>query len=320
MYASLGDIVFKALTGFDSLSDTRETKYAQQELIQGKPNLQSTGEGLNEFTMSINFHVYFCNPEEEYLRLNNARISREVLPFIWGNGFSEGDFVITKLDRTINDTDGEGNFIDISCNLTLLEFANANTPDKQLEQDKKNAFAISSNRPLPASINTQTDNPALSVCEENKQVGFASTQMDDDTNKLNDKVNLVTSGLIDKAQKFTDEIADYTNKINDQVSAANNSLGSINSLIGAYAAITNESPTLPAKITAVQGSLTAIGVQLTVLAGLPPTVADITDANSALSELTNTLVAIKTLKDNTKLLNDANASLAKAVATKRIMT
>lgn len=326
MYASLGDIfIFEGVKSFNSLSDKRETKYARQALISGKPNPQRGNDELIEFSMSILFNRAFCVPEEEWLRLENARVKGEIMPFIYGNGYKEGDFVITTLERTINQTDGIGNFVDITVNIGLLEFPAANSAAKQLEQDKKNAFAISSNRPLPANTVTQPENPALNVCQENQKNNYAVNSIDDRSNALNEKVEAITNvdpdqQLIDRAQKFVDSIGTYSQKINDQVSEANNSLGSINSLISAHASLTGEAPTLPAKITAVQGSLTAISVQLVALGSLPSIIGNITDANTAINAMTNTLNLIKTLKDNTALLNTANVALVKAVATKKILT
>ena len=90
--------------------------------------------------------------------------------FVFSNGRNEGDFVLTSLERTINQTDGEGNFIDITCNIVLKEFANANSNNRQLEQDRKKAFAVSSNRPLPANSDVVPVNPALNVTQENLKV------------------------------------------------------------------------------------------------------------------------------------------------------
>lgn len=325
MYASLGNIVFELLTSFDALSDKRETRYAELVLTKGKPNLQPTGEALVEFQMSIQFHIAFCNPEEEYLRLNNARVSGEVLPFIYGNGFNEGDFVITTLERTINQTDDQGNFIEISCNLALKEFNSPNSAARELEQNKKNAFAISSNRPLPVKSNPMPDNPALSVCQENQQNKYATGKLDSLSAKVENGVNAVTDidptqQLIDKGQTFVDSVGTFSSNANTEIGKANNALGSMSAIIGAYAGITNESPTLPAKITAVQNSLTAVSVQLTALGTLPAIIGNVTDAQTALTAMVNTLNLIKTLNDNSKALNDACAPIAKLVAMKKPVT
>jgi phage protein U len=326
MYATLGnDIVFDVVKQPASLSDKRETMYAATPLVNGKPNLQRTGEALIEVSMSVMFHFDFCDPETEYLKLNNARVRGEILPLIFSNGRNEGDFVITTLERTIDQTDGFGNFVQITCNIGLKEFANITSPAKQLEQDKKNAFAVSSNRPLPANQQQVPTNPALSACQENQEVKYSANKVDDLTNKVSDDVDLVTNAdpdqqLIDKAQKFVDSLGAYIPKVNEQVTKANNSLGSINALIGAYSSITGISPTISTDITALQTSLSGVSTQLTVLGSLPGTISNVTDAGTALTAMTNTLLAVKAMNDNQETLNNSSAPLAKAVAAKTILT
>ena len=320
MYASLGDIVFEALISFDALSDQRETKYSEIALINGKPGLQRNGESLIKFSMSIQFHVSFCNPEDEYLKLNNARIAGTILPFIYGNGFNEGDYVITNLDRTVNQTDAKGNFVEIVCNLSLLEYAGSNAAAKQIEQDKKNAFAVSSNRPLPATPQMQMTNPALLASQENKNVLQSTSKIGAATDKVKKSVDIINTGLIDKAQKFVDQIADYSTKINTQVGQVNNSLGNINALITAFGSITGIAPNLSPAILDVQSSLADINIQLSVLQALPTTITTTGQATGALTELTNTLNVINTLKDNSNKMNSASAPLSAALITKKVLT
>jgi phage protein U len=325
MYASLGDIVFQLLTSFDALSDKRETRYAELVLTQGKPNLQLAGETLTEFQMSIGFHAAFCHPEEEFLKLNNARVRGEILPFMYGNGYHEGDYVITTLERVIHQTDERGNFIQITCHLTLKEYTAANTEARRLEQDKKNAFALSSNRPLPVRSRPEPDNPALKVALENQKNKYATAQIARLSDGLENDVNVIkrpdpAQELKDKAQKFVDAIGAYTRKLNVETGKANQALGSISSVLNAYSGIVHESPVLPARISAVQNSLYAISTQLTALETLPAIIGNVTDAQTALAAMVNTLNLIKTLKDNTKALNNANAAVAKALATRKPMT
>lgn len=320
MYASLGDIVFQTLISFDSLSDKRETKYSQLALINGKPTLQRTGESLVEFSMGIMFHVAFCNPEDEFLKLDQARRNGDILPFLYGNGFNEGSFVITNIERTINQTDGIGNFVEIVCNVSLLECVNGNTDATQLEQDKKNAFAISANRPLPAKTDLQTDNPALMVCEENKNISQAAATADEKTNSLKGKVDAVISGLIDKAQAFVDTVDKYTSDINAEILKTNTSISLVNNMLVQYTSLGTTAPGLSTAVAAVQAALSGASAQLIVLGALPNPITTTGQANSALSELTTTLNVIKTLKDNTKAMTAANSPIAKALATKRVMT
>ena len=318
MYAQLGNIVFDALKGFDSLSDKRETVYAEHSLINGKPLLQRIGESLIEFSGSIHFHVAFCNPEDEFKKLNDARQNGEILPFIYGNSFIEGDFVITSIERTINQTDSKGNFVSINCNLTLREFINSNSANIQQQRDKSNAFAISSNRPLPSKPSALNDNPSLAVMDANKKAGQASNNTLKSNTKINADVNNANSAPpISKAQKFVDSIPKYTVAINAQLTTAQIALSSITNLISLYPKILVEQPILTTLITNSQNSISALQTQNSILGSLPTTITTPTMALSVLNQLfitTNlTIVFVKTIKD----LNSANSKIALALATKK---
>lgn len=151
MYAQLGSIKFEALRGFEALSDKKEAGYSEHALIDNKPRLQRSGSALQEFDMSIRFHVAFCDPESEYDALDKYREDGEVLPFVLGTGHYEGDFVITTLTRRFNQTDKDGNVVEMECDLNLKEFSQDQSRANQ-SRAKLNAFAVDPNRPTPASV------------------------------------------------------------------------------------------------------------------------------------------------------------------------
>lgn len=321
MYAKLGDIEFKELMGFDSLSDARETTYAQHPLLNGKPILDRTGEGLIEFTMNVTYHVGFCNPEDEFAKLNDARAAGTVLPFVYGNGFIEGDFVITKLDRTINKTDNSGNLEWISVAISLLEYISGNTAATQQARDKANAFAVSSNRPLPSNPNTQPVNPALDVMNENQNTVQATNEIANMTDTVNASVNAATSSPpISLAQKFVDQLPAYTDKATDKSAEANDALTKLQSLVSLYPNLATEQPQLSSLITNSKTVITSLNNEITVLGGLPSTISNVGQANTALDELANLTIIISDLISAVKSLKSANATIAKALVTKKDLT
>lgn len=318
LYAKLGDIEFKGLLGFDSLTDKRVTTYAQHPLLNGKPVLDPTGEELTEFTVGVTLHVAFCNPEDIYAQLNDYRANRTVLPFVYGTGFIEGEFVITNIDRTWNQTDDLGNLQWITVSFTLLEFVSANTAKTQQARDKYNAFAISSNRPLPSNPNTQPENPALGVMEENKDISQATDKISDLTDNVNSAVAAAnTAPPISLAQKFVDEIPMYTQRATDQANECNTSLTTINNFISLYPNLDTEQPDLVTAVSAAQTVLTALATEFTVLGGLPSTISSVPQANTALAELENLTNIISDLITAVKQLKAANATIARALATKK---
>lgn len=122
MFALLGDIQFELVTYFDGLEVNRATKYARHEVLDGKPRLQRTGDELDEITIELAFHDYYCNPEAELKRLDEARLSGRAMPLVWGNGVVEGRFVVEKLRMTAQTADSTGKVTSLSATLSLLEY------------------------------------------------------------------------------------------------------------------------------------------------------------------------------------------------------
>jgi hypothetical protein len=73
MYAVLGEIEFDLITYFDGLETQFGSDYAEHALIGRKPRLQFVGEKLDEVRIDLVFHVSYCDPEAELVRLKTAR-------------------------------------------------------------------------------------------------------------------------------------------------------------------------------------------------------------------------------------------------------
>lgn len=188
MYAQLGSRVFENLKTFTEYSKTETAIHPEHALLEGKPRLQRTGLGLDEITLSMRFHVSFCNPAEELEALRQFHDEGEVLPLLWGNGKVEGNFVIAGLTETIEDADPQGNVFSCLIMCTLREFV---VPDKlQQEQDanRKNAIAVGDKKAVTqkkanpktcpqiiSSIITKIENHAAAVNKTVLEKGGANT-------------------------------------------------------------------------------------------------------------------------------------------------
>ncbi|QRO34123.1 phage tail protein [Chromobacterium violaceum] len=122
MFALLGDIQFELITYFDGLEASKATKYARHEVMDDKPVLQRVGEELDELTIELSFHDYYCDPEKELRRLEDARVAGKALPLIWGNGVVAGQFVIEKVRVTQQSATRFGQVTALSASVNLLEF------------------------------------------------------------------------------------------------------------------------------------------------------------------------------------------------------
>jgi phage protein U len=148
MFAQLGTIQFATAKSFSTFSERGSAKYAEHSLIDGKPRLQKTGNGLNEISVSILFHNSFCVPQTELNRLKEARDNGEILPLLWGDGTVEGDFIISDVEANKEQTTPEGTALSISVQLSLKEFVVPNKLQQEQADNRSKAKAVGNKKPV----------------------------------------------------------------------------------------------------------------------------------------------------------------------------
>lgn len=137
MFALLGTIQFKLITYFDGIEVNKATKFARHEVLDGKPILQRTGDELDEISIELAFHDYYCDPATELKRLDDARLAAEAMPLIWGNGVVEGQFVIEKLRVTGQTATRFGELTSVSASVSLIEYVEPQLPVEAARARKK---------------------------------------------------------------------------------------------------------------------------------------------------------------------------------------
>lgn len=139
MYAVLGDVQFELITYFDGMEAQFGVEYAEHPVIGGKPRLQWVGDKLDEFSLDLTFHMSYCDPEAELLKLREAMLARQARQFVLGNGAYKGWFVITDVKATSRQTDKAGGLIALDANVTLREYVEPKTLETRKAQSKKAA-------------------------------------------------------------------------------------------------------------------------------------------------------------------------------------
>ena len=147
MYAVLGEIEFDLITYFDGLETQFGSDYAEHALIGRKPRLQFVGEKLDEVRIDLVFHVSYCDPEAELVRLKTALTNHDALALVLGNGDYKGRFVMTELSSVSRHTDRAGNLLAVEARMTLREF----TGDPA-EPRPPAVRPAGSTKPLPARV------------------------------------------------------------------------------------------------------------------------------------------------------------------------
>ncbi len=122
MFAQLGNIQFNLITYFNFIEEVKKKGYSELKRLQGKPKLQKKGDELDRLTLQLKFHKSFCEPETEFNKIKEAMNSDEALPFVYGNGVYQGNYVIEQIKSSTKQTDSTGGIIAIESEIQLFEY------------------------------------------------------------------------------------------------------------------------------------------------------------------------------------------------------
>lgn len=233
MYAILGSVRFEGYKGFSGFSATNETVLAEHPVIEGKPRLQIVGEKLEEISISFLLHSQFCNPESELEILQGYRRAGEVLPFITGDGYNYGNFVIKSIGRTMEQTNNNGAIIAILVDVTLLE---AFVPGQTKKTSERLATKLPnlSVRPLASRL---TDPQAISV--NLRTINVQSAKMNAELSEAS-RVTSKGARALRKAKERTEKIAASLKEIERVGTATRDIIGMYDNMKGQVFAVSTQ--------------------------------------------------------------------------------
>ena len=122
IYAVLGETELEVISWLDGLDMRFAARYAEQALIGRKGLLQHTGFAPDEVKMRVLLHAQWCQPAEELAKLKRIMDDTEPVAFVLGSGEYRGVFVLTDMDVTSTQTDGDGVAIAFEAEMSLMEY------------------------------------------------------------------------------------------------------------------------------------------------------------------------------------------------------
>lgn len=213
MHAQLGVTQFDGAKSFVSFSSDEEAIIVEHALINRPAKLQATARGLRTLTLSLFLHQEFCKVTEEVSRLRNSKNKFEILPLIWGNGQTEGDFVIKSLNESKVQMDAIGNTVAATVQVTLIENFDDDKQNQKQVDAQKNAFAVGdktpptkSNRVNPVSCN-QRISALISGIKANGGVADRYCQGYTNVARTNALLKFVLKRIDEDCQKIVTESA-----------------------------------------------------------------------------------------------------------------
>lgn len=120
MWGYLGPLRLHVLS-VTGLEVSQEWSYAEQQVTDRAPVLQSTGPDLRRPELSLRWHASWCNPAAELAALRALASSRRSHLLLMGNGRPMGRFVLRQIDESQRWTDGVGRPFQIEATASLTE-------------------------------------------------------------------------------------------------------------------------------------------------------------------------------------------------------
>ena len=174
MFLLLGSIGFGKLQSPTGFEGKLAISYAEHQVIEGKPLLQYTGDGLGEISLSFLFHADFCDPQAVWDDLVTLATSHKAFPLSQGNGLLLGQFVIADISRTTTYAADDGTLYGFECKLSLKEYVDPEPLTTKKKAQQKKAPAKKKPGKKPKKPAKKKDVPQLTA--ESKKAGYALSQ------------------------------------------------------------------------------------------------------------------------------------------------
>ena len=141
MFLILGNIGFAKLASPSGFDAKLAISYAEHQVIEGKPLLQYTGDGLGEINLNFYFHADFCTPQTVWDDLVKLAASHKAFSLSQGNGLLLGKYVVTEINRTTTVAATDGTLYAFECKLALKEYVDPQPLETKKKEQKKKAPA-----------------------------------------------------------------------------------------------------------------------------------------------------------------------------------
>jgi phage protein U len=122
LFAALGDIQFEVVGSPEGYESADAYEYAEQKVIESKPQLQWVGDDLERLKFELMWHASFTNPGAQLAQLRATAAEHLALPLVFGNGGFRGFFVIESINVKSQQLSAGGSPIAIQVALALKEW------------------------------------------------------------------------------------------------------------------------------------------------------------------------------------------------------
>ena len=121
LWGLLGDIEFTLALAPEGFSHERRVTLPEHEVIEDRPSVQWTGWKLETLRLTFNWHVGWCDPDEQLLKLWAAQDKHEPMRLVLGSGTWKRKWLIESVSDSLTHTDPFGDTLAIEATVSLKE-------------------------------------------------------------------------------------------------------------------------------------------------------------------------------------------------------
>jgi len=122
LFAALGEIQFEVVGSPDAYESAATYDFAEQRVIESKPQLQWVGDDLERLKFELMWHASFTNPAAQLALLRATAAEHLAQPLVFGDGEFRGFFVIESINVKSQQLSAGGAPISIRVALALKEW------------------------------------------------------------------------------------------------------------------------------------------------------------------------------------------------------
>lgn len=247
MFFQLGNIVFNALFTPDTFDvEGDDAVYAEHSLINGKPRLQKTGDGLQTVSLELNMRSEFCNVAAQLQQIKTSKEAGTVLALLMGNGRYVSDYVIISNNYSVEQALPDGTPVQVRATLTIKEHVTYDRLQQKKSLARSNALGVGRrspviNRPAQAEIKLKT--AARMVTEttlQGKKIDTLTSELAANPSNASILATKISRSCdqaqssIESLEKQIDEVGEEKNKYDSMIASGKNVYGFIKGIKNQY--------------------------------------------------------------------------------------
>jgi phage protein U len=238
MWAQIGPIRIEIISPIEEMGGQHGADFPQIDVLEGKPRLQWMGAALTTYRLNYHLHCGMTrSPQQQFEMLKQMMDDHKAVAFVMGTGKYMGTFVVTQLTDDHKFMSDRGGMIEMSGEITLLEYAfeSAEEELKQKAAAQKKSILTPA---LPVAVPTVTKLPIDTPSGITQAINGVNETVKDIVGTISETTNTISSSISSITTPFQEALGTLSGSFNPIMQVFGNATGELTNLSGALSTIT----------------------------------------------------------------------------------